>query len=124
LLSRFHRPPELPLELLKPPVDGALGLPSGQALSWIAGLRTECIGCLQQRPQLVGPESAPIWGARFRQIAGEGRLVPSAAAIGPREQRCPQAQQQGEGGTNDHGALTHNSRRWRINPSLGRSTRL
>jgi hypothetical protein len=82
LLSGFHRPPEVPLELLKPPVDDALGLPPGQALSWIAGLRTEVIGCLQQGPQLVGPESPPIWGVRFRQIAGEGRLVPGAAAIG------------------------------------------
>jgi len=118
LLSRFHRPPELPLQLLQPPVDRALGLPPGQALSWIAGLGTEGIGCLQQGPQLVGPESAPIWGVRFRQIAGEGRLVPGAAAIGPEQQGGPQAQQQGDAGTYQHGTLSHSSRRRADDPSM------
>ena len=32
LLRRFHRPSELPLQLLELPVDGALGLPPGQEL--------------------------------------------------------------------------------------------
>lgn len=111
MLSRFHRPPELPLQLLKPSIDHALGLPPGQALSWIAGLRTEGISGLQQGPQPVSPEPSPVWGVPLRQTAGEGRLLPGAAAIGSQQQHGSQAQQQGEAGTDEHVAFTHCGRR-------------
>jgi hypothetical protein len=98
LLSRFHRPSELLLELLQPPVEGALGLPPGQPLDWIGRLRAEGIGLLEQGPQLVGPEAAPVRGVPLRQITGEGRLVPGAAVIGPEQQSSAQAKQQGKAG--------------------------
>jgi hypothetical protein len=66
LLCRFHRPPELPLQLLELLVDDALGLPPGLALGWIAGFGPQGVGLPQQGPQLVGPEAALAWDVLFR----------------------------------------------------------
>ena len=123
MLCRFHRPPELPLQLLQLLVDRALGLPPGQTLGWIAGFSSQCVGCLQQGTQLVGPQPTLGWGVLFRQIAAEGRLVPGAAAIGPQQQQGSQTQQQGDAGTYQHGTLTHSSRRRASGSSMDFETR-
>jgi hypothetical protein len=44
LLCRFHRPPELPLQLLELLVDRALGLAPSQALGWTAGFGPQGVG--------------------------------------------------------------------------------
>ena len=94
-------------------------MPPGQALGGIAGLGTQGVRLPQQGPQLVGPEAALARDVLLRQIAAEGGLVPGTAAIRPQQQRRPQAQQQGEAGTDKHGTLTHNSRRRADVPSMG-----